>query len=528
MNFTTRNLAKKDGLTLVEMLIALAILGVVVLSVTMTLVKFNTMGKSLSHRNRAVVEIQSVFDNMLAAVSTASRVDPKSVSSKLVLVSTNSSGYGYLQAWRIQSSVAPCVGSTCLQVSTDLDDAAETNASWSSPYNIAAVTDYKITSGEFLYCGYGLNNCYRFPDGNANRVWDGAGTDGSPVWVSLNAQAQGTALTSPDQARRVVLYNFTFSRSFGNPAVTRTMPNIVAKLGPRLVDPSPDGGAAWGSPLISTTSIGGTNTSFASDYNGISARLDPVRQRLMVVGQAPTGNQKVYILDRTGANIKDVSNGITSPVDVPTLNGRWLWDGVWENATTVLVADGSSDTNNIKVYEVRLTDGSVLGTWTIDTAFIPDGNLLSLAYDPKTPTVFYMLAWNASQVPKLYKLTKPSGNATISSAVTTYNLPAALVAWSSNDVLVDSLSGKFYILDNDITTSGSDKTCNLYRIDLASSTAIDATIKINVAKLTGSTQTGGDWNFTYDPDTNHVFFTEKSTVNKIWEFIPSQLLSPQS
>lgn len=472
-----------SGLSLVEIVISLALMGVLFLSIFTLTSKVKNSSLEMGIRMQTLQETEAILQAIRRNLQMTTAIHPGSNSQKLVMTVMDENGNPMTIAYRINSNF--------LQRSYDGGD------TWESPYSMSTETKYRLDSGKFLFCGYG-NNCTEFTDTNGNGDYE-PGVDAAGT---LASGYSGTALSSPDQAVKIALSDFVFNRQVGNPVIKRTVLTSLVHLYKPFMRTS--------SPLLQSFITDTTNSSFGStafDVRGLY--YDLATSRLAVVGRRSSGTNVIYFVDRDGVLIDTT---VTTGVSGIQLDSVCMESDL----STLVVLDSTAS----KVYRVDSTSNTVLTTITT-TSLTPSAvsNPRAVACDPLNPDNFYLIGTASGSI-KILERNKSTG-----SSVNTWSVPAGLT--NPAGMFVDPLTGHFYVVQNSVSGSGSNRTITIYKIDRSSPTTTD-TFTINLADI-GSSATNATtnfWGLAYDPNTNHLFLSDTYS-DRIYEIVPDRLISPR-
>lgn len=249
----------------------------------------------------------------------------------------------------------------------------------------------------------------------------------------------------------------------------------------------------------------------------------------MVGGNFAGGATHVFALSRDGVNIRDNSNGISSPVSFTMVD---VHEVAWEDdGIHVLILDSDSG-GTCAIYRYNLKTGSIEQNHSL-SATIQGTSASAIAYDPSTPTDFYLIGNNTSGSRRLFRFNKTTG-ASVATGGFPMALPAGLTAPTS--MFMDPITGYFYVLNNTVTVSGGESLLTIYKIDRNNSTATD-TFQISLTKI-GALTTAIERSIAYDFAANNMFLSQSDTTtmnnaigtnnNKIFEFNPPKIISPRN
>lgn len=509
-----------QGISLVEVLISVTLLTMIVLASYSLVTKANLTGTSFSGRNRALIELESLFQTMRQNIAESTQIDPKSFNRKIILTHLDSNN----QPKTLIYQIVNVGGKDILQISND------GGTTWESPYNIAADTTYAVT-GKFIYCGVQNGvfwstqyNCTQFTDTNGNGQFD-AGID----TAALAPGFSGTALTRPEQATKVLLSGFSFDRQTGNPPIKRSFPEIFVKLKPISI---------W-STVTKVNKFATNSGSFNAAFQPYSILWDTRGRQLMLAGH---GQNALYGATREGAAVsfydKNTST-LSTPLDLSGTYAGAVYDGMaletYDGQNILYLLDNTASKvyrydllNYTPVASLDFTAGGAINTGNAP-AISP---LKAVAYDLNTPTDFYLLG-TISGVLKIDERNKTTGARVVANGGP-WALPAGLT--SPSGMTVDPLTGDFYVADKDPTCGGAPSTCTLkiWHITRSSPTTTDT---FNITLNVGGAGTGGigsvatnlttNWfNLSIEPDSNRLFLSSLAD-NAVFEIAPDRLLIPK-
>jgi len=512
------NLAKNKrhtGLSLVELIISMALMGMIVLSVANFVIKGTATAGSLNMRFSEVSEIQMLINDIQQDLQKGAYISDNSYDKRLEYTTYTSTGAAQKKIYKINGSY--------LQLSTD------NGVTWISPYRVSPYDEYVLKgTPRFLY-SLAINNCTDFIDNvGSDGVWT-EGSDAAGAYLTCTSGTSTPVLTRPSQAKKVDLQGFQFSTGKGNPEATRALPSdLFISLGPNFVTST----ASMTSPAVSDDQLVQwfTTTStnyYNSTFTPYAATWDPSRERLIIVGQNTTAaQQKIYITDRKGVIMGSNPLGFTTTPSTIQLNSV----AVKTSGSDILALDSAAN----KVYSFNLASGSSLSaSSTLDiTSYVSGGaanKCYGIAYDAGTPNDIYLVAQDASS-----NFTITQRNATTGTIVgTAWSLPAAFDAsHPPGGLAIEPVNGDFIVTRNYVNGSGtSSAAIDIYVVPR--SVGSTASFSVNTYNW-GSTATvanPGGWGVAYEPITNHLFLTDRgpATPRKaVYEVIPSQLISPQS
>jgi type II secretory pathway component PulJ len=151
---------KTVGFSLVEILLALVLLGFVTVAMSTFLVKGNAISSAMSQRYREATEAHSVILDIQQDLAQGAYISDNSHTNRLEYTTYDSSGNAFKKIYRITTISSM----NYLQLSTD------GGTTWGSPYRISLYTQYKLTGTPLFLYAQDANNCTSFVDSNANGV----------------------------------------------------------------------------------------------------------------------------------------------------------------------------------------------------------------------------------------------------------------------------------------------------------------------------------------------------------------------
>jgi prepilin-type N-terminal cleavage/methylation domain-containing protein len=487
----TRLAQSQQGFSLVESLVALTLVGLLFMPMLTSLgkAKGNVLKQTFYRKLNA--EVSQVLDNMIADVKTTHRIDPTSHSAYAILERyVPNSNHTFLRNhWRINSNILQFA----TQTFTDTVATKEwgTQSGWLSPYITSAANTYTISTGaEVLYCGQ-ANNCTRFTDTNGNAAYN-AGVDAAPVLVS----GPGAALTSPEQATKLLLKGWTFTRSDMTPSIGFTLPDTYISL------PTP--GFAPISRSVSSFSTNTTASSFPTGFNVADIDYHVPTRQLALVG----GTNMLYLTNTEGVLQQ-------APITV---------------AGATALTSVALDSNGDKAW-VLDTNASVKAVWRINTA-TGAADTINFAYESSGITSPSAIVYDPANANSIYVLGQTSGgtvttlskvdwNGSSYAVGATLSLPTNLTATSNTagGAAIDPVSGDIYIIRKNMAGIGGAET-NLFRINTASPTTLDDFhITWGTTGLDTVTTAEDYFGLALDPTTNRMFISDRN-LDKVYVALP--------
>jgi hypothetical protein len=487
----------KSGLSLVELLIAMALMGFVSLSISNFLIRGNVSSNSLSMRFKEANEIHTVISDLQQDLRKGAYISNNSHNNRLEYTTYDSSGNASKKIYRIVTTS----GKKYLELSTD------GGSTWISPYRISASTKYQLTgTPRFLYAG-SINNCTDFPDTNGNGVW-GTGDNAGTYTAADCPTGAAPALNKPSEATKVLLKNFAFSTGTGSPEAIRSLPSSIYIAVPNGLVRSataPASPAVVDSPLVQSFSV---TTNLNASLLPYAVEYDPARDRLLIGGNGVT---RIFLTDRRG-----IQMGSSLALSDSTIIIRSI--AMENDGKTILLLDQQTK----KVYRYDITGSTPLTPITTLNLASPT-NLIntprSIAFDPYTPNDYYIIGENPSTA-QVYIYQR---NKTTNALVASWAMPSGLFF---DGLTIEPISGDFLTILDNITGSSPNKVLTIYRINRSTSAA--STITFNADNL-GSTASGTTavMGLSYDTATNRFFMTNNPD-NKVFEFVPDKLISPRT
>lgn len=500
------------GFSLVELLVALALMGFVSLSITNFLIKSNVTSASLSARFKEANEIHAWVAEVRDDLQKGAYISSNSHSERLEYTTYDSStGLALKKIYQIYTDGT--TGKKHLRLSTD------GGTTWQSPYKISGITKYSLTgTPQFRFLDL-RNMCATFTDTDADGVWEtGEGYSTSLCTSSSSSYAWGVDQQS--QSSRIVLSSFNFTTGSGSPEAKRSLPNpLYIAVNPGLVRSHGTVAAGAADPIkvheiLTNSGSVTTNNFFTTTFDPRCSKWDPSRDRLITVGNYTAGGAKIYVTDRLGIII---NKPITiSPTTLQLTSIDLEGDG---NKVIVL------DSGLRRVYKYTLTGSQPLSAGsTLDLASptVLVNQPAAIAYDASTPTDIYVLGIEPTNAAiwKIWQI-----NFSTRAIVNSWTLPAAFNNTTSpgGGLAIEPINGDFLVTRNLVSSSAID----LYRIKRSDGTTYSGyPVSISLTKL-GSTATStfGNWGISYNAVENRLFLAD-SVMDKIYEVAPDRLISP--
>jgi Tfp pilus assembly protein PilE len=501
-------LNKLPGLTLAELLIALALLAVVSLSIANFVMKSTVTSASLNMRMIEAAEVPMLLSDIRQDFRRGASISRNSFNQRLEYTTYDDSGAAVKKIYRITT----ISGNQYLQLSRD------GGATWISPYRVSDYDKYILKgTPKFLYA-WSINNCTDFADTNPatpDGVW--TTSDASGVYASCAYGTSTPVLSTPDQASKVDLKNFVFSTGKGSPEATRSLPpDFFMKTDTPLVRSY----AAAVSPAVKddvkiTQFAASVNYPFTNLNEPRGLTWDVARDRLLIVGSRVGSANTIYITDRLGNLIKRVDTTNSVNLDSVAVKG---------NGNVALALDISGN----KLYQYDLTAASPVSPTTLDLALIPSPTISGpkgIAFDPDTPNDFYIVGTNASTSAIQIFQRNLSTGAVVG---TPWTLPGALFTSTRlpAGLAIEPISGDFLVVRNFVNGSSPNANINIVRISRADSSYTTMTVNINDLG-SSATASSGNWGIALDPVTNRIFLSDVVT-KVVFQIVPDRLFSPRN
>lgn len=322
------------GLTLVEMLIALALMGFVLLSTSNFLFGMNLRSASLNGRFKVATEIHTLIQDIQDDLHRGAYISPNSFWNRLEYTTYDpNSGdavkkvYGICYYSSVQTS---STDTTCPLQQTGgaypyLKYSASGGAAntWESPYRVSAFNKYRLSTTNtpmFLFA-HGYNDCRAYWDTNGNGFWEPG--ENSPSVDCSNFTPSSTSYdvvfagNSPNLSSKVILRDFNFTTGTGRPEIVRNLPqNIFIAVAPSLVRSN----MAAVAPGVKDTQLvqsfsfdSAVNSLWPSGFNVMDLAWDTAHDRLLIGNDT---NATLYTTERNGVFINQpygLNDGRFSP-----------------------------------------------------------------------------------------------------------------------------------------------------------------------------------------------------------------------
>jgi len=502
-------IAACPGLTLVELMIGLVLLSLVLLSCINFLAKSSATTSSLGMRLRESTEVQMMLMDIQRDFSQGASISDNSHDQRLEYTTYDSTGAATKKIFRITT----ISGKQYLRLSLD------GGTTWQSPYRVDDYDEY-ILSGtpKFLYA-WAVNNCTDFVDSTGNGVWL-SGSDTAGAYLSCAEGTSSPALSAPSQATKVDFQGFQFSTGKGSPEAIRLLPtDFFLSLSQPLVrsNAAAVSPAVKESPLLKSFVTNTANSLFGTAFDVQSAAWDNAQKRLVIVGAHSSGSHTMYLSDRLGVLLR---SGLTS--STTTIQSYGV--AVKGSGDSILVLGTTDSGSTYNVYGFDVSGAAPLSTASTLSLTGKVNSPTSIAYDEATPSDFYVVGTNTGTSALEITERSISAGALVGSA---WALPAAFDGTHPpGGLAIDPVTGNFLVVRNYVNGSSPNKTVDIYIITRA--TGSSTYFSVNIDDL-GSTATGttGKWGLGYNVVKNLLFLSDSAT-DKIYEVIPSQIISPQS
>jgi prepilin-type N-terminal cleavage/methylation domain-containing protein len=518
----------KSGFTLVETLIALALLGMISLSIANFLVKSNVTATSVSTRIKEADEVHGLIDDIRQDLLKGAYISPNSYDLRLeyTIPSDLTTGTATKKVYRIITS-----GSAhYLQLSTD------GGTTWGSPYGLSAYTKYDLGRyAKFLYADID-NNCSDLIDTDSNGVYDSM--QPTPCMSQPASLAWG-AIQSPTEASSVVLRNFRFTTNTGSPTASHPMPytgtgkewdntsmswvasmsnsDIFLQVNPALVrsevvPPSP----YVKDPQILQSFVTNTaNSLYGTDFVVRDIAWDAARKRLIVVGNHWTTYNQIFLADRNGVVISDGTR-LGRPTSDPDIQLEGV--AVEGNSNIILALDTSAS----KVYRYNLNSpGALTPLNTVDLNGFTNYLFTAIAYDPNVPDDFFALVRDMSNNSfySVIEVNKRTG-AQVGSLWPVYGGGASE---GFSTMFIEPLTGDFIVVGNYVNDWTAPNFA-FYRVKRSNGSVSSTTLHIEDTTPDFYFQNGNYIGVDYDPALNRMFLSNDYS-GKVYELLPESLIT---
>ena len=515
------------GTTLVEVLIAMALMGFVMLSIANFVTKSSVLSASINTRYKEANEVQTLIQEITADLHRGAYISANSYDRRLEYTTYDPSTLVAVKKIYTLTTVGGGNANYYLQLSTDNGNGASLTSV--SPYAISPYTKYQLSgSPKFLYA-HASNDCIDYVDDNANGVL-GAG-DSTQTQVNCSTSSSFTvdsSANSPDKSSKVILANFNFTSGTGSPESIRNLPaylfiaaapglvrSIVpsSALSPGVKDPMLVQSFSWDNAV---------NPLWPSGYSPKGITWDNTHERLLL-GNDVAGT--IYQTERDGVFIN-------APITLSSVTAYTRAMAIEDDGQTldVITFDGTND----QYYSYNLSGTAPLTANTGPTAFSPTvvsgvNNRWHMTYDPQIKNL-YITDWNngssQARVEEYYNgINGTAGTRSGSVQNTNYwVLPAAFAAAGQiGGLFIDNNTGEFIVARNVVYTSSSSNYIDIYRLTRTGTSTL--IFSVNITDLGSSaTSTNGYWGMAYDPVLNRLFLCD-NVSKKIFEISPPVLIS---
>lgn len=524
-------LKQARGITLVEILIAMALMGFVSLSISNFVIKSNVQSASLSMRFKEASEVHAVIQDIQADLHRGALISPNSFNRRLEYTTYEpATGTALKKVYAIcyYSAVPASTEATC-----PLPSGANTlpylklslngGANWGSPYRISGFNKYRMTgTPRFLYSNV-FNGCYDFPDDNANGVRDAG--DATVTQTACGTSPNSSWLVAPsarrpEKSQKVILANFAFTTGTGNPEALRSLPSFIfIAVAPGLVANHAMAAVAPGVKdqilMQSFSTDPAVNLQFPTGFAVGGLAWDPGAERLFV-GSKKGG--RIYQTERHGVQINDpiVLSDFTINAGHPAIEA----DG-----KSLLVMAYNASVGD-QFYRYSLSNESPLSPLF---AKVPmdgtEGYRFAMAYDNNTPQFFYVVCSSGGNL-RIQRYNKFTGMRTGTALNIDYwALPAAYNSGIQlGGLFVEPVTGNFYTIRNEVYTSGGRRYVDIYKITRAGAATLD--FSIDLTDFNATTGNSGFWGMAYDPVLNRIFLSDDN-ARRVYEIIPPKIITPR-
>lgn len=525
---------RQSGLTLVEMLVALSLMGFVLLSIGNMLFGVNLRSGSLNGRFKLVTEVQMLVNDIQEDLHRGAYLSPNSFRNRLEYTTYDpSTGDPVKKVYGI------CYYSTVQTASTDttcplqgaggtfpyLKRSDDNGVTWGSPYRIAGFNKYRLTnaSGPKFLFAHAANDCMDYVDDNGNGVLGSGDSTQNQVSCPLNGNtwtswfATTSSSFNPTYSSKVILNNFNFTTGTGRPETTRNLPQYVfMAVNPGLVrsNASAVSPGVKDTQLIQSFSFDSTvNSLWPSGFSVGGLSWDAAHERLLI---ASTTHRLFFGTERNGVFINRPFTFYSDSVIPHAI-------AVEEDGHTLhTVGNGAIQ------YYYRYDLNSPLPLSLVQgplNSISVQANPRHLAYDPNTQNLYVPCTDSGGN--RVIKELAGKNSATPGTETgTTYSLPAAFSSSAQlGGLVVEPLTGDFLIARNQVYTSSSNNYIDIYRITRSGTVTSFA---VNLTDL-GSTATGtsGGFGMAYDSTLNRLFLAD-NVSKRIYEVAPVKIISSRT
>lgn len=511
----------RTGFSLVEVLVAMALMGFVLLSISNFLVKTNVTSASVGDRMKEANEVHGWVGDIRSDLNKGVYISDNSFNERLEYTTYDNTGSAVKKIYGLcfystapASTDATCPASTGANTLAYLKRSTDGGTTWGSPYRISPFNKYRLTgTPRFLYA-QANNNCTSFTDTNNNGVW--LTGEGRSSVACGTTTANSPYLDKPSQAIKVILNGFRFTTGKGSPESIRALPGdifIAAPQGPVRSNTAVASPGVTDTPLVqSFGTVNASNPQFPSGFTAGGVAWDPAHERLLL-GTKGSTLATMFQTERNGVQIND-------PLTLTdnTLRQNSL---AMENDGKTAIATGQIGAS-YAVYRVNVDSTPPLIPY--GTFLIPDATLsyFGVGFDPNAPEYVYLAYENSSSQRRIVEYNKSTGAATGNY----WALPAAFTSYEDiGGLYVEPATGDFIILKNLIYTSGGSNYVNIYRITRAGASSY---FSINLSRIGNTTPTGSSatFQFAYDPKTNRIFLSDRY-AGRVYEVVPPVIITPR-
>ncbi len=529
----------QSGLTLVEMLIALALMGFVLLSTSNFLFGMNLRSASLNGRFKLATEIHTLLDDIREDLHRGAYISPNSFRNRLEYTTYDpNSGdavkkvYGICYYSSVQSSSTDTTcplqggGGTFPYLKLSLDG----GATWASPYRISGFNKYRLNnaSGPRFLFAHPTNNCIDYLDNNGNGVL-GSG-DSTQTQVSCGTGGNSwfgvtSSSLNPTYASKVILNNFNFTTGTGSPETVRNLPQylfIAVAPGPVRSNLAAVSPGVKDTQLVQSFSFDSTvNNMWPADFNTMDLAWDAAHDRLIIGSDS---HSILYTTERNGVFINQ---------PYALADGKYQARGVAiEDDGNTLHAISNWSRERYHRYNLNGTPPLTETAGGVSATFpVAQSARWFMAFDPKERRIYTTKLDSVDGLLKIAELNGPDSATPQAETGNSWTLPTAI---STNTQIggleIEPTTGDFLVVRDQVYAAGGNNYLDLYRIPRTGSysLAMAPYLSINLTDL-GSTATGtaGQFGLTYDAALHRLFLAD-NVSKRIYEVAPVKLISPRS
>jgi type II secretory pathway pseudopilin PulG len=533
---TSRN--RHSGLTLVEMLIAMTLMGFVLLSMGNFLFGTNLRSVSVNDRYKLASEVHSLIDDLREDLHRGAYISPNSFRNRLEYTTYDPStgdavkkvyGICYYSSVQTGSTDTTCPLQQSGGTFPYLKRSDDGGATWGSPYRISGFNKYRLDNAStprFLFA-HPSNNCIDYVDNNANGVLGSGDTTQTQVSCGTGGNSWfgvTTASLNPTYSSKVVLNNFNFTTGTGRPVTERDLPTyifIAVAPGPVRSNLAAVAPGVKDTQLMQSFSFdNAVNNMWPAGFNTVDLAWDAAHDRLIIGSDS---HSILYTTERNGVFINQPY----------ALN-----DGKYQARGVAIEDDGNtlhaiSNTTSERYHRYNLNNVTPLmetaggASATFATA---QSNRLFMAFASNNRRIYITRVDNDG----LFKIVELNGSDPATPQTETGNkwqLPTAISTASQiGGFEIEPTTGDFLIIRNQVYASGGNNYIDLYRIPRTGgySLAMTPYLSINLTDL-GSTATGvlGRFGMTYDASLNRLFLAD-NVSKRIFEVAPVKVITPQN